>query len=147
MWREHIIFIKPARNLEKNPNFSLGLYKKTDEELFKTFYCLNCEKPLGVAGDEKIFDQYFTDAFFTFKGMSVKKTRSFIRKAFHFKGFNMFLKINLTCSTNMWNSSLSAFTITDPVPCFALWNQALTSIYQLYQEVFLLPSNTFCSLK
>ena len=25
--------------------------------------------------------------------------------------------------------------------------KALTSIYQLFQEVFLLPSNTFCSLK
>jgi len=100
-----------------------------------------------LPGDEKIFDPYFTDAFFTFKGMSVKKTRPCIRKGSHFKGFNRFLKINLTCPTNMWDSSLSAFTITDLVPYFALWNKALTSIYQLFQEVFLLPSNTFCSLK
>ena len=97
-------------------------------------------------GDVKIFDPYFTDAFFTFKGMSVNKIRSCIRKAFHFKGFDRFLKIDSTCPTNMLDRSRSAFSITDLVSCFALWNQALTSIYSPFQRVFCLPSNTFCSL-
>lgn len=37
-----------------------------------------------------LFKLYFTEAFWTIKGMSINKIRSLLRKGFPFKGFSRF---------------------------------------------------------
>jgi len=47
--------------------------------------------------------------------MSINKIKSFIKKDCHFNGLGKFLKINSTCSINLWNRSFAALETREPL--------------------------------